>query len=340
MRLFVPPLMLALLSGCPDRAPSPSPRLDLTRPATSPAPRAVLAPTPLATQSDFDRLEDDYLERRSPEGLVTALTMLADVPLGQPEGTPLADSDALLLQRLSMLHLALAEDASQRGQDPSPSSQKALELARTLTDRAPSSPHALFLQGYIPFTQIGGSDRRDAFVDPTDVARKPLRDAVAARWRLLLEQSPGYHGPRGYTPERIAAAASQVETASTLVPPREGVTAPGRPATPDESSAIAELSRLQRSPDGVRTTACRDWMRLHAQADIGAEPVPSVRLSLFCATHQGDIVKALALIARLDKDDSGASDTCLSLARLADKVGVPALEKALAGNPLATRCAR
>lgn len=337
MRLFVPPLMLALLSGCPDRAPSPSPRLDLTRPATSPAPRAVLAPTPLATQRDFDRLEDDYLERRSPEGLVTALTMLAEVPLAQPEGTPLADSDALLLQRLSMLHLALAEDASQRGQDPAASSQKALELARTLTDRAPSSPHALFLQGYIPFTQIGGSDRRDAFVDPTDVARKPLRDAVVARWRLLLEQSPGYHGPRGYTPERIAAAATQIEAASALTPPRTWGGESGRPATPDEAAAISGLGQLQRSPDGFRTTSCRDWMRIRGEISPLLEPPPIARLTLFCATHQGDIPKALALIARLDRPEF---ETCLALARLADKVGAPALDKALAGSPLATRCSR
>lgn len=337
MRLFVPPLMLALLSGCPDRAPSPSPRLDLTRPATSPAPRAVLAPTPLATQRDFDRLEDDYLARRSPDGLVTALTMLAEVPLAQPEGTPLSDSDALLLQRLSMLHLALAEDASQRGQDPSAFSQKALELAKALTDRAPSSPHALFLQGYIPFTQLGGSDRRDAFVDPTDVVRKPLRDAVAARWRLLLEQAPGYHGPRGYTSERIAAAAAQIETASALTTPHERTAAPGRPATPDEASAIAELGRLQRSPDGVRTTSCRDWMRLRGDITPLVEPIPVARLSLFCAIHQGDISKALPLIVRLDTSNA---ETCLSLARLSDKVGATLLEQALSGTGLANRCSR
>lgn len=336
MRHLAPPLMLALLSGCPDRAPNPSPRLDLTRPATSPAPRAALVPMSLGSQPAFDRLEDSYLERRSPDGLLTALTMLAEVPLGQPDGTPLAEGDALLLQRLSMLHLALAEDASQRGQDPATHSQKALELARTLTDRAPSSPHALFLQGYIPFTQIGGSDRRDAFVDPSDVARKPLRDAVAARWRLLLEQSPGYHGPRGYTPERIAAAAAQIEAASALAAPHATPSAPGRAASSEEAAAIAELGRLQRSPDGVRTTACRDWMRLHPQDGDG--PVAANRLTLFCATHQGDFVRALAVLAKLDTEDPGASDTCLSLARLADKVGTAALDKALVGSPLATRC--
>lgn len=334
MRHLVPPLLSLLLTGCPDRAPSPSPRLDLTRPATSPAPRAVLGPVSLETHADFDKLEDSFLERRAPDSLVTALTMMAEVPLGLPEGTPVSERDALLLMRLSMLHLALADDASQRGQDPRAFSEKALSLARSLTDRAPNSPHALFLQGFIPFSQIGGSDRRDAFVDPSDLVRKPLRDAVVTRWRKLLAQAPTYHGPRGYTPERIAAAANQIEAASAEIVPAPQPVAPARLASMAESGALSELSRLMRSPDGVRTTTCRDWMR--ARKDD--EPLALARLTLFCATHQGDAPKALPLIARLDTEDPGAFDACLALSRLADRTPADLLGKALAQSPLKGRC--
>ncbi len=347
MRLILSPLLVsvlstatlgsvALLSGCPERAPAPIPRLDLTRPSSAPAPRVVLAPAELETQADFDALEDRYLERRAPQALMTALTMLADAATASEAA--LSEKDALLLQRLAILHLALAETDEGQDQTAERHTQKALDLAMALSDKAPRSPHSLFLQGYVPFSQVGGSDRRDAFIDPSDTSRQPFRDAITTRWSMLLEAHPDYQGPRGFTPARIRRAVDLVKAASAppFAPAQTAPTAvPARAATRDEALAIAELARLERAPDGLRTTACRDWMA--GQKGRVVSPATD-RVTLFCLTAQGKPVEALPLIERLATSDGEAFDPCLALGRLGDRVPADALGKALAGSALLERC--
>lgn len=333
MRLTLP-VLTTLLCSCSDRAPEAVPRLDLRAPAAAPAPRIALVPAALETQADFDRLEDDFLARRAPQNLVTALTMLADDALATPG--PMAERDALLLQRLAILQLALSEDAAQRSGDPSPFTQKALDLAKALTDRAPDSPHALFLQGYIPLSQIGGSDRRDPFVDPSDLVRKPLRDAVVTRWQKLRDAAPTYRGPRAFTPERIQGLIDLIARASTAPTPRTSPPSTETDANPRERQAFVELGRLEGAPDGVRTTTCRDWLKSRP----AEESVPLLRVSLFCATHLGDVATALPLITRLEAEDPAGLDPCRALARLSDRAPRESMDQALAGHPLAARCSR
>ena len=345
MRIILSPLLVSVLStasiafgsGCPERAPAPIPRLDLTRPSAAPSPRVVLAPAELNTQADFDALEDRYLERRAPQTLMTALTMLADAAMASD--AELSDKDALLLQRLAILHLALAETDEGQDQTAERHTQKALDLAMALSDKAPRSPHSLFLQGYVPFSQVGGSDRRDAFIDPSDVSRQPFRDAITTRWTMLLEAHPDYQGPRSFTAARIRRAVDLVKAASTsavaAAPTANKEAVPARTATRDEALAIAELARLERSPDGLRTTACRDWMA----GQKGREVSPATdRVTLFCLTAQGKPVEALPLIERLLASDGEAFDPCLALGRLGDRVPADALGKALAGSTLLERC--
>jgi hypothetical protein len=318
------PASLILLSACPDRSPPPNPILDLTRPANGPAPRAELVAVDLTSHAAFDELERTLVERQGPDTLIAALAAMAEK--ADPAKRP---ADAILLTRLAMLYRD--HDGDREG-----FLEKALDLATLLAKAAPKAPDTLFLQGYIPFAFIGGSDTRDAIIDPTDSRMRQFGEACLNQWRNLVESHPTYAGPRGFTAERLRIAVKTLSAAlEESTPEPNAAIADTRPLSGAELTALRELERFASSTDGQRRTLCRDW---NVTRPKDASSSLELRLDLECATFEGRIPDAVALISRLDPLDGRAFDTCLAVRRIADRNGVEPTKAALQGSPLVERC--
>jgi hypothetical protein len=283
-------------------------------------------PARLASHADFDALERDVVDRAGPEALVTALTLLAEK--ADPATRP---TDVILLVRLAMLY----RDHDSRGEGWL---QRALELATRLSKEAPTAPDTRFLQGYIPFAVLGGSDGRDPVLDSRDARTKQFSEACVAQWKQLAADHPDYVGPRKFTAARIRQAVANLEAATAVVPPA-GLAPPpiSRAVSRAELIALQELERFDSATEGQRRTLCRDWVAGRKSAPSDA--LIPMRVDLACATFEARPVDAVALIEALAKREGDALDPCLALARVADRAGQEATRAATQGSSLETRCA-
>jgi len=306
VRRFAPLALSLLLPACPEPPPRVGASLDLTRPASAPAQRVPLLPVSLLTQADFDALEERYVGRRDPATLFAALELLAKDarPAERPE-------DALLLMRLGMLYRD--RDAGARGAGYI---QKALALGTRLRDEAPTSPHTLFLQGYIPFAFLGGGvDRPMAVTADT----KEFASACLEQWRQLLAVAPDYDGPGELdaalvkrTIDALERAIPASAVALPSVPP-----APGAPVGNDEIVAKRLLARFEAAPEGERRGLCRDW---EPSIKEGATRSTSeLHLDLACVTLAAQVERAAPIIARLRDLEGPAFSPCLAASRLRDR---------------------
>lgn len=311
---------------------------DLSVPATAPAARIPFVPLTLATQADFDALEDRYLTGRANGELIALLERLAThaTPASKPE-------DALLLMRLAVLYHAADLEARGAGQSNGGFLQKALALGTRLRAEAPQSPHTLFLQGYIPFAFLGGSAER-ALVLTADT--RELAAGCRDQWRALLAAAPDYDGPHALDHGLVQATVARLDDAlaqlGTL--PSEDAPAPAPtpaasvPATRAALEAMNLLVRFEAAPEGDRTTVCNDWKPAAVVID---RSTPELLLDLACLGLRGDAARGVPLIAALADRDGAAFDPCLALARLADRAPPSALAEALRTAPPALQaCAR
>lgn len=325
--LFI--VLVSLFVACPEPDSPPSAILDLTVAATRPAPRIRLAPVPLATQADFDALEDRLRGRQKPAHLIAALERLAAKadPAAHPE-------DVLLLMRLAVLYRDHDPGRSKEGE---PGRLKdALALGTRLRDHAPASPHTLFLQGYIPYTFLGGSSDRQLVLGPES---REFATVVREQWRILLLADPRYDGPHDYDHERIARIIADIGRALEVLsseverPPKgEGVAVVER----WEVEVLDTLSRFEASSEGDRKVICRDWESGGARGESDTPSASVLRLDLACATLAGDVAVAVPLIVQLGELEGPAFDSCHAVARLGDRGDPKALAAAVAATEL--RC--
>ncbi len=318
------PASLILLSACPDRSPPPNPILDLTRQASAPAPRTELVAVDLTSHAAFDDLERSIVDRQGPDALISALAAMAEN--ADPANRP---ADVILLTRLAMLYRD--HDENREG-----FLEKALELATLLAKAAPKAADTLFLQGYIPFAFIGGSDTRDAVIDPTDSRLRQFGEACLNQWRTLVETHPDYAGPRGFTAKRIKAAVATLSAALTVTTSEATASiADTRALSGPELAGLRELERFAASSDGQRRTLCRDW-EANRPKDLSSSV--ELRLDLECASFEGRIPDAVSAITSLVPLDGQAFDPCLALRRLADRNSIDAIKATPQAAPLASRC--
>ena len=305
-----------LFSACPEPPPRVGATLDLTRPASEPAPRVPLAPVPLRTQGDFDTLEERYAARRDPTTLFTALEKLAATarPAENPE-------DALLLMRLGVLYRD--RDAGARGAGYL---QKALAIGTRLRAEAPASPHTLFLQGYIPFAFLGGAaDRPMAVTADT----REFATACLEQWRQLLAMVPDYAGParldNALIKRTVAALERAIPTSAAPVP--EVPPAVATPVGKNEVLAMRLFARFEASSEGDRRGLCRDWEPSIKEG--AARTAGELRLDLACATMSGQVERAAPMIARLRDLEGPAFSPCLAAVRLRERADRAKVDLAL-----------
>lgn len=316
MRRIAPLALSLFLSACPEPPARVGASLDLTRPAVGPAQRVPLLPLPLLTQADFDALEERFTGRRDPATLFAALELLAaDArPAERPE-------DVLLLMRLGMLYRD--RDAGARGAGYL---QKALAIGTRLRDEAPTSPHTLFLQGYIPFAFLGGGPDRPMAVTADT---KEFASACLEQWTQLLAVAPDYDGPG----ELDAALVRRTVDALTRAIPASAAPlpsvppAPGAPVGKDEIVAKRLFARFEAAPEGERKGLCRDW---EPGIQEGAPRSPSeLHLDLACATLGGQVERAAPIIGRLRDLEGPAFSPCLAASRLRDRAERARVDAAL-----------
>lgn len=294
---FLVALGVLLAGGCgKDVRLAPRLSRDLTRPpAGSEAPSVPLSVLPLETQRDFDAFEERHLGRLSRDTLVAVYTRLAAGadPASRSE-------DALLLQRLALLHLA-GGGAGER-------LQAAFAQADRLREAAPSSPHTLFLLGHITSLVLRPHPDGTYEVGPSnrDVAEK-----LRAHWKALLATDADYAGPNGLAAADVRRDLATLEAALSVpdaaaAVPEDAPPPAGKPAGEAVAKALAALHRFETGDGAVRRTTCRD----HFEED---PPAPSTAaehwLALRCAALFGYEERGLAALAGL-LDRGAAVDPC------------------------------
>jgi|GEM_PF-4206884 len=323
-----------LLSACPEPPLRVGTTLDLRLPSTRPSPRIPLVPMSLATQKDFDSLEDRYIGRRDTAPLLAALDKIA----GAAKPGERAE-DALLLMRLAVLY----RDQDQANRDEQTDRgylQKALALGTRLRSEAPGSPHTLYLQGYIPFAYLGGSLESAMLVTPD---AREFATACRDQWRQLLVHEATYDGPHTLDHGRIQGVVAALDAALAEYDKTPLVTTPavgpvaGVVASRPEVEAMNQLTRFETSSDGDRKTQCRDWDagRAAVKADAPRSPL-ELELDLACSTFLGGVDIALPLIVRLRDSGGPAFDACNALVRLRARSDPTRFELALKATDL--RC--
>lgn len=332
VRIVAPLALSLLLSACPEPPSRVGTALDLTVPSTQPSPRIPLAPLALKTQADFDALEDRYVGRRDTAPLLAAFERLgaAAKPGERPE-------DALLLMRLAVLYRD--QDQADRDDTPSGYLQKALAVGTRLRAEAPTSPHTLYLQGYIPFAFLGGSVESAMLITPDT---REFASACRDQWQQLLAVAPDYDGPRTIDHARIKAVVAALDIALA----QHDKAAPATPAAPPvpavvasraEVEAMNQLTRFETSPDGDRKTQCRDWDAGRAAAKADApRSLLELELDLACATFLGRLDVAMPLIVRLRDAEGAAFSPCNALERLRGRTDPARFELAVKATDL--RC--
>lgn len=313
-RLFIA-CAAASVSACIDSTPPSSTTTNLSVPSRESVLRVPLVPVALATQADYDALEERFADRRGTRDLVDALKALA---AAQEKPEP------LLLQRIAVL---VADDIGRDRQ----ALDASLQAGSRLRDAAPSDPHALWFNGWVlwQFLNVSGAIAVD------DPSARDLANAAIKQWKELLVVSPSYVGPRKHDAAQVRAAIARLEAA--LAEPATPVVTPPpiRAAGPSEIDALGLLARFNAAPDGGRRGICRDWR------DREPVPVPSsaeLRVDLACATLDGVAERALPVIERLRVADGPAFDACAALARLRERVDASDLQKALAATPIGITC--
>ncbi|MGM0578515.1 MAG: hypothetical protein ACQEXJ_22515 [Myxococcota bacterium] len=247
--------MLLVVSGCESQAPVPSPERDLrTRPADGEAPTIPMTVERLESQADFDALEERYLARTGADRLASVLEVLA------ADADPTArERDALLLQRLALLHLRSGEGSGRL--------TEAFEVADRLREEAPDQAHTLYLLGHIADLILpqDGSGAYDLGPTHLDVAER-----CREHWSRLLEVAPEYTGPLGRSAEDVRADLEHLRAALSTVDEEEAPDtppAPGREAPRSVSEARRVLHGLETGSRGQRLTLCRDWLESVGEAE-------------------------------------------------------------------------
>jgi len=313
MRLAV--LAFALVA-CTEPPPPAATTIDLGAPTATPLTRIPLVPVALATQADFDALEDGWLPRRDAGDLVAALSALADA-----QSAP----DPLLLQRIAVL---LGDNVTSDGRGIQP----LLDASARLRDRAPDDPHTLWLAGYVLYESLTRRGRLDIGGEG-----RALAEVIVSEWDKLRARAPNYVGPRGWTMARVRAALERVKAGlaeAAAAAPTAPAVAP-RAATPAELVALSQLESFRMSNEGERRGICRDWRKRPASAQPTAA---ELRMDLGCAIEEGAPKRALEVIGALAASDRAAFDACGALAQLADRVTPKALEAARQAQPLTLDC--
>lgn len=235
-----------------------------------------MAPVSLATQGDFDALEDSLLDRRPLEELAAIYAALAE---GAEPGA--RREDALLLQRHAIL---LA--GGRGGRDWV---ARATRIGDTLNGAAPNDPHTLYLNGWLKrlILQSDGGGRRMIVADFNVIAA----EQVLEDWGRLLELAPDYDGPREHDGPAIAEDLAQLRAGLSTYRAR----APG-----DRGEATPPVARLGSSRDlidheqlttfegmglAMRRGVCRDR---HDQQLVGGTSAAGARLDLACALLEAD----------------------------------------------------
>jgi hypothetical protein len=288
-------ISLIALAGCVEE-PRPAPSSTRMIEGAGPQPPIVqqLAEVPLATQADFDDLEERLRQRVAPARLVELYAKLAE------RARPGSDKrDALLLQRLALVHLKAGAESG--------GFQKAFTIADRLRNEAPDSPHTHYLLSAITALLVPPNPDGSYRLNPQrmDVAKR-----LQQHWRKLLAVDPAYEGPRGLNAARIKrglklldAAVERQGAEPTQVDPAPAIT---ESATPETFDAHRKLSRLEKGDLAARRTLCGELMD-----DKAAEPTSDVErwLRLSCAAELKDSANGVPVLAALIRS-SAISEPC------------------------------
>lgn len=246
-----------------------------------------LAPVSLATQADFDAFEDDYIGRTPIQTLVSLYDTLSQ---GAEPAT--READAILLQRLTLLHLRAAERAERL--------QAAFAVADRLNSAAPDSPHTIWLLAHVKRILLMSGSRDNTF--RLTERTRDIAERLRADWERLLKVAPRYVGPGGEGAEEVARELASLQAALAAEPSSgsaEGSKA--REMSAIEVTAREQLWAFERGTEGDRTLACRDWAeakRGEKDAEvIGLESGVVRFLDLTCAIHEDRAEDALDLLA-------------------------------------------
>ena len=257
-RVIIFALVAAMaLSACGDDPRlAPSLTRDLSVPPSGAAPVLPLADASLRTQADFDALEDRLLARMPVEAVLAIYEQVAETA-----DLTARPADALLLQRLAMLHLRAGTGGTSR-------LHQAFEVADRLREASPGSPHALYLVAHISHLILrAGAD--NAF--HLDAKRRDVAVRLQEHWAALLAAAPGYVGPAGRTADDLRADLAALSAALEALP---AAAAPDTPTlervdgeAPAESAsrlspaavqARADLYVFESGSRGDRLSLCRD----------------------------------------------------------------------------------
>ena len=321
-------LCVALLmsAACaPDPRPAPSAARHLVGGTLPGSPVTPMVALSLESQSAFDDFEARLLRRMSvPELIAVYRTLAAGME------TVTEARDALLLQRLAMLHLRLG---TREG-----GFQEAFSIADRLRKDMPNSPHTEFLIGAITALLMPAAADGSYSVPPrrVDVARR-----LVEHWGRLLKAAPDYVGPNGRGAAQVRrdrdtlkAALSQMDATPVAEPKvdseegtlaaKQGVAAERATDTEAQAAAsqeavkeasnadVAAAQQALHSLDGGDTMARRVLCRDRTERPLDPkEPTSDIArlVELRCALDLDDPTRARAwLIALLDS--GGVQEPC------------------------------
>ena len=346
----------ALGAGCsPDPRPAPSAARDMTQVTTPPLrPTPMIEPS-LETQADYDALESRLLRRMGLPDLIAVYTKLSE-----GRTTITEERDALLFQRLALLHLQVG---TREG-----GFQEAFAIADRLRRDMPGSAHTEYLIGAITALLMPTAPDGTYTVSPRreDVARR-----LVEHWDRLLQLSPDYVGPnqrgtaeirrdkealeaalKGSEARKESEAQDPRRATETAVPVEEPGTegvvsdskSPAAPPNPEPSvtkasdadlaTAQQALHRLDRGDTMARRVLCRD----RRERPLRPSPATSdvVRLvELKCALELDDSRRARQWLLSL-VESGGVQEPCRWAGRISgsDLAFNEALSKALASRGL------
>ncbi len=304
---------LLTLAACGDDPRlAPSLARDLSVPPSGAPPVLPLADAPLATQADFDALEEKLLARMPVEEVVGIYEQLAETA-----DVAARPADALLLQRLAMLHLRAGGGGTSR-------LHQAFAVADTLREAQPGSPHALYLVAHIT-NLILRADTDNAF--HLDAKRRDVAVRLKEHWAALLATAPDYIGPDGRAAADVRADLAALTAALDALPAAEPETAP--PPTAPAASAALSPSAVQGRSDlyvfeagsrGDRLSLCRDRDLTDATTGVPGQWF-ALRCGILMATPDVAVTALTALVRA-----GAVTDPC----RWADKAGAAGPEAATA----------
>lgn len=316
--LFALPGFLAFAPACDDPRPLDLLGEDLRRPSHRPVDLVALSELDVSSQDALDALEERYGQRPGKGALAELLERVAARPgLDHP----------VLLQRIALLRAELAA-AFQGGDGGQPGFEAVIKAGTRLRERAPDSPEAMFIEGWIPYRLMRPDDRRPLVLSDELVT---FAESVRDRWRALVTRHPDFLGPRGLDAraitERVTAIEAALEAARTPALPVTGG-APAASPVALASNAVRALDALRRfevSADGERRSICSSWPEGLLAAPDGAEVA---RLAFGCHVHEGRLepaVRSLAALLAFDGVDVAAAPHCREVRLLLERFGAAAV---------------